>query len=245
MLGLSSTLSNTDNSFLSKRFLLGTDSPSDGNARLRLWLKFNTGQTVTSSPDVDQWTDQTDENNHATQSTAYNKPHADNGALLFDGTNHFMELGDVVVSSEEGFTLFTGINPDSCTQKCILGIGATTAFIELYTAKKLRIKIAGSAVIFTADEADVFGPDKDYVLAIKRESGATGAITVYKNGVQVSGNSVSNAGAITFSSLGDRNEDRLFDGHMYEIAVFENGDLTNDEILDISEDICFRSGIGL
>lgn len=56
-----------------------------------LWVKYNTGQTVTGSG-VSQWDDQSGNGNHLLQGTDANRPTLQSdGSVLFDGVAHFLK----------------------------------------------------------------------------------------------------------------------------------------------------------
>ena len=73
------------------------------------------------------------------------------------------------------------------------------------------------------------------ILGIKRDSGSTGNVHLYKNGSLVTPSSQqANRGAITFDQLASRNDDRYFDGKILELLCYDTTDLTANEIVKIN-----------
>ena len=73
------------------------------------------------------------------------------------------------------------------------------------------------------------------ILGVKRDSGSTGNIHLYKNGTLVTPSSqAANRGAITFDQLASRNNDRYFDGIIQELIAYDTTDLTVAEITKVN-----------
>ena len=100
--------------------------------------------------------------------------------------------------------------------------------------KKIRTKIDGDSDI-TEFDSNTFIIGEKQIVGIQRESGGTGNIHVWKDGSKLTPTSQqANPGEIVFSTLGTRNADRFFDGHMHEVLVYDTIDLTTSEIGKIS-----------
>jgi hypothetical protein len=220
MLGLASGITNT--SYQWQPNMVGGD--------LKLWLRNNVGVAVA------QWDDSSGNGNHVTQGTSGDQAAVSGGGLNFDSSqgDHYDLTSGIVCASEEAFMVFIVINPDAIDNRTLLGIGGTTEFLEIQTNKKLRIKIDGDTDV-TEFGSIQFPTGSKYVIGLQRESGGTGNFNVYKNGTLLTPVSQeANTGAITFSTLGTRNTDRYFDGHIYELLVYDTTDLTTSEISKIN-----------
>ena len=193
---------------------------------MTLWLRNGVGVAR------EEWKDSSSQNNHATQGTSGNQAVVSGGGLEFVSgeADHYDLAGDITCSAAEGFMVFIVIEPDAVDARTILGIGGVAEFLEIMTNKKIRIKIDDSAVTWT-HESIQFPVDEKFVLGIQREAGETGAINIYKDGTLLTPTSgVANPGEIVFNTIGNRNDDRYFDGHLYEMLVYEGGDLSTSEI---------------
>ena len=159
----------------------------------------------------------------------------DEYSLEFDGSNDSYTIDDVVISDQEAYMIFVVVDPDSVSQKTILSEGATSDFIEFMTTKKIRVRHDNDTAISATFGTVQFPVDEKYVLGIQREAGGTGNINIYKDGSLLTPTSqVADSGPITFNSLSVRNNDRFFDGHIYEMLVYETADLTTSEINKIN-----------
>ena len=199
------------------------------SAKLKLWLRNGVGVTVA------QWDDSSNNANHATQGTSGNQATVSGGGLEFDGSDDHYDIDDVVISDQEAYMIFVVVDPDSVSQKTILSEGATSDFIEFMTTKKIRVRHDNDTAISATFGTVQFPVDEKYVLGIQREAGSTGNINIYKDGSLLTPTSqVADSGPITFNSLSVRNNDRFFDGHIYEMLVYETADLTTSEINKIN-----------
>ena len=210
-------------------------------ANLKLWLQNGVGVTAA------RWDDSSGNNNHAAQSTSGNQATVSEGGLEFDASNDFYDISDVVIDEEEALIVFVVLELDNVGNDTILGIDATSEFLELQTNKIVRIKIDGVTVQATFSSAQ-FTNDTKHVLAIQREEGATGNVNVFKNGTELTPTSqVANAGAITFKTIGSRGggtPDRFFDGHILELLVYDTAELTEAEIENVNNYLKSKFAIG-
>ena len=231
MLGLGNTLSGgiTTPAFTP----LGTGS------NLALWLKYNENITT-------DWSDASGNNNHAVGTDDF-EPSADDGGWLFNPGTEDPDVASltsaITASSQEGFMAFFVLDHDANDTRTLLGVNSDAEFLEIMNSKKIRIKIDGTATV-TTFSANQFVNDTKYILGVKREAGATGNIYIYKDGTLVTPTSQqANPGAIDFNTIGARGStdtaaemDRMFDGHIYELLVYEGAtELTAGEITKIHD----------
>tara|TARA_R100001015_G_C4596612_1_gene151791 strand:+ start:392 stop:1123 length:732 start_codon:yes stop_codon:yes gene_type:complete len=214
---------------------------------LKLWLQNNVNVTA------GLWQDSSGNENNATQETSANQAVVEDGGLDFEGTDgDFYTLSsDIVVSGREALSIFMVVNiesfADGGAQNTFLGTGETATFLEFQNNKRIRIKTAsGTDIIEYA--TDTFATGTKMLVHIQRESGATGAIVLQKNGSTISAASNpsgdgNNDGAITFDRIGARNNDRFFDGILYEMLVYETTDLTAGDIKNINDFLISKHGL--
>jgi hypothetical protein len=209
-----------------------------GDADLKLWLRNNVDITVI------EWKDSSGNGNHVTQTTSGNQASLSGGGLDFDGTNdHYDLTSGITCGEEEGFMVFIVIQPDAIDTRTLLGIGGAAEFLEIQTNKKLRVKIDGDTDVLEFSSIQ-FPTTSKYVIGVQREAGSTGNFNVYKNGTLLTPVSQeANPGEIVFSTLGTRNTDRFFDGHIYELLVYDTADLTTGEITRINNYLTNKHGI--
>tara|TARA_R110001592_G_scaffold271609_1_gene538162 strand:- start:324 stop:1022 length:699 start_codon:yes stop_codon:yes gene_type:complete len=223
MLGLSTGITNTSYQW----------QPTSVGADLKLWFRNNVGVAV------GQWDDSSGNANHAVQDTSGNQGSlsGDGGIDFEGGSSHHYDLGeDVVVSADEAFMIFLVCTVESYdTQNSILGTGDANVFLELQTNRKIRFKTSDGtdSIEYPADTLP--GDRTKMILGIKRDSGSTGNVHLYKNGSLVTPSSQqANRGAITFDQLASRNDDRYFDGKILELLCYDTTDLTANEIVKIN-----------
>ena len=111
-------------------------SPGGVNGSLALWLKADAG--ITGGADVSQWNDQSLNSKHATQITSSNQPDAStrtmnfNPTVEFDGSNHFMDLPDNILTAGDDDTAMYVVwrtNIDN-TFKRIVSFGSSPTFVS-------------------------------------------------------------------------------------------------------------------
>tara|TARA_R100000664_G_C2743779_1_gene131902 strand:+ start:598 stop:1344 length:747 start_codon:yes stop_codon:yes gene_type:complete len=199
---------------------------------------------ITSSGDgtpVTSWADSSPEGNNLSQSASENQGVLDDNALLLDGRetpegeeevigDHYDFDTAIQVGGREAFILFMVLDLDSVDTQTLLGIGGASEFLEIQTNKRIRAKIDGTQTS-QAYASAIFPTNQKFILTFQRESGVTGNFNVFIDGVlQTPTSQQANAGAIDFSVLGSRGEDRFLDGHIYEIIIYDTSDLTNSSI---------------
>jgi hypothetical protein len=221
MLGLAASITNTSYQW----------QPNFVGADMKLWFRNNVGVAV------GQWDDSSRNANHATQGTGENQGTLSGGGIDFEGgsSHHYDLRADVVVSADEGFMIFLVCTVESYdSQNSILGTGDAGVFLELQTNRKIRFKTsAGTDSI--EYPTDTLATGEKMILGIKRDSGTTGNVHLYKNGTLITPSSQqANRGAITFDQLASRNNDRFFDGVIQELIAYDTTDLTVAEITKVN-----------
>ena len=152
-------------------------------ANLKLWLQNGVGVTAA------RWDDSSGNSNHANQSTDDNQATVSEGGLEFDASDDHYDINDIEISEREALIIFVVIELDNVGNDTILGIDATSEFIEIQTNKVIRIKIDGTTVQ-AAFSGATFTNDTKHILAIQREEGATGNVNVFKNGTLLTPTSI-------------------------------------------------------
>ena len=193
------------------------------------------------------WADSSTKGNNLTQGAEESRGTIDvteDGALLLDGTSDHYDFGTAVtISAQEAFIGFFVIKLADVDQDTLLGTGATTGFVEIQNNKRLRIKIDSTQEVIIFGTAQ-FSSDEKMVLTIQREAGSTGNINVFKNGTLLTPTSqLDNAGAINFDSLGLRDDDRYFGGHIYEVIIYDTEDMESADITRVCDYLKNHHGI--
>lgn len=215
MLGLANGITNTSRQW-QPNFVSG--------GVLKMWLRNGVG--VRGS----QWDDSSGNQNHAVQTGVGDQATVSGGGLEFDGSSEHYDIDDITCEAGEGFTVSMVIEPDAVDNRTLLGIGGTSEFLEIMTSRKIRIKIDGDTDTIAFD-TNQFIVDEKFILTIVRLEGGTGNLFAYKNGNRLTATSQeANAGEIVFSTLGTRNADRFYDGHIYEALVYDGGDISASDL---------------
>ena len=181
-----------------------------------------------------EWKDQSPNDNHVTQGIAGDQATVTNGGYDFESSeaDHYDFATQIEISTQEGFALYIVCEVESIgTNMTILGLNATTHFIEfLAGGDSIRMRLASTTTTITPTTSNLFNVAAGkFLLCIERESGATGNINLYKNGVLLSQSSqAANTGDGEFIVLGNRNADRYFDGIIYDIGMIEANDNTRN-----------------
>lgn len=237
MLGLANGITNTSYQW----------QPNMVGATIALWLRNGVGVTAA------QWDDSSGNGRHITQATGGNQATVSGGGLDFESTeaDHYDITGtDIEIGTKEAFMVFIVCDMESYdSQNSLLGVSGTGAFLEFQNTTRLRIKTSTSGdtdIIQYA--ADTFATGEKAVFGVQRESGITGLVKVFKNGshlpvASVTSGDGNNTGAITFNVVAMRNDDRHFDGKIYEMIVYETADLTASEINKINNYLINKHGL--
>ena len=215
-----------------------SDLTNTKSAVCKLWLKHNTGLTGGDGNPCSLWDDSSGQDNHAVQSESAKRPTIDGGGLEFTAGNsdHMTLTSTITVSAEEGFAIFTVLDIDSFG--AVQGIFSqnNNIFIVLNDADTLRVKSSDNNVMnFTP----ALTADTKLILTIRRESGSLGQFHIYINGEKVhitnaALNSQRNTQSYVLDELGSRNgTSNFFGGHIYEVLLYETGDLQEKEVTGI------------
>lgn len=216
--------------------------PNMVGATMALWLRNGVGVTAA------QWNDSSGNSRHIKQLAGGDQATVSGGGLDFEGSeaDHYDITGDTIgIAAQEAFMVFIVCEIESYdSPNSLLGISANSAFLEFQTATRLRMKMltgGGSSVDTDTIQyaAGTFATGQKMVIGVQRESGGTGLVKLFKNGsiLPVAATPLgdgSNAGAITFDVVAMRNDDRHFDGKIYEMIVYETKDLKTSEINKIN-----------
>ena len=218
-----------------------TFEPGDAS-NLVLWLKNYVDVAV------DQWSDQSGNDNHATQSVK--QAAVSEGGLDFEQAegDHYNLASRITLSHDVGFTLGLVLKVESYdgTQNCFLS-DSSTEFFEFQTSGKIRLRTigTGAATSVLTYSGTPFAAGSKMALVLTRAAGAAsggaeGLMTAYKDGVALSTSSASNnpnSGQAQIDMLGARaasTADRFFDGVIYEVVVYQK-ELTGSELTNLNE----------
>ena len=206
-------------------------------SNLKLWLQNDVGVTAA------RWDDSSGNSNHAEQSTSGNQATVSDGGLEFDASDDHYDITDIVISDQEALIVFAVIELDNVGNDTILGIDDTDGFVQVQNAKTIRVKIDGTTTQTTFG-VNQFTNNTKHVLAVQREAGATGNVNIFKNGSLLTPNTQrADSGPITFKTIGSREDDHYFDGHILELLVYDTADLTTDEISNVNNYLTSKFGI--
>ena len=198
-------------------------APTDVDG-LVIWHKNDTNIAV------GQWNDSSGNNNHATQSTSGNQASIDKGGFHFDGSDDYYEYGTQLnIGASEGYTLAMVYHLDSHSVKnVVFSKDANSTFFEFFDGDTVRINYGGNVVNLNGGTHEA---GSDRILVVTRESDGTHRL--YENGSDTQVTTGSQTGAAVWENFGIRNDnDRPFNGKIYEIMVWDNvtlggSDLTN------------------
>jgi len=228
MLGLATGITNTSYQW----------QPNMVGADLKLWLRNSVGITLNGA-DVSQWDDSSGNANHAAQTTAGDQGLASGGGIDFTSANsdHYDLSSAIDIAVQEAFMGFFVINLESVSSEGLIGQN-NNAFIEVNNNKKIKFKTTGTGganVTAQAASGTPFDTGSKFVLGIKRDSGSTGNVHMYKDGTLITPTSqVASPGSMAIDSIGTKEAANFFDGIMYEVLLYDTVDLTASEITKIS-----------
>ena len=204
-----------------------TDASVGGGAACQLWLKYNTDITAA------QWDDASGNDRHAAQSNSANQAAEDDNGLLFTASsNNHYDFTAIVVAESEAFFVFMVIDLDAATNESLLGQSAGI-FLTLTDNNTIKFK-TGAGTDNVNVEGTPFATGEKLILGFQRDEGPEGRIHIYKNGVKLHVTNTAlgtqqNIGAISIDTLGTRNNDQFFGGHMYEVLVYDTANLSIGE----------------
>jgi len=203
--------------------------PSDVDG-LVVWHKNDTsGDTI----NVTQWNDSSGNNNHARQTTSGNQASLDKGGFHFDGSDDFYEYGTQMnIGNTEGYTLAIVYHLDSTSSKSVVfSKDANSTFFEFFDSDTVRINYGGNVINLNGG-THTAGSDR--ILVVTRAA-TTGAHALYENGSDTATTTGTQTGIAIWENLGIRNDnDRPFNGKIYEVMVWDNVTLTGDDLTNLN-----------
>ena len=218
------------------------------STKLSFYYQCNSGITLSS------WADQSANNNDLLQDIEDDQAELYLGGYHFEADdNNFYDLqgGQITISSEEGFVIFLVCEVETTSSNmCILGLDNTHHFVELMAGGdsfRLRLSSTNSTVTPTTSNLFVNASGR-FLVTIERQSGGTGNINLYKNGILLDQDpQVSNTGDGEFITLGARLDNpssgRFFDGTMFDIAMIEASAATRDHVNRIHAYLTSKHGL--
>ena len=184
------------------------------------------------------------------QATAENTPTPISdgiGGMDFESDdNAHMDFNSAItISEQEAFMCFFVITLESVTSEGLLG-QSTAAFIEITNNKKIKFKSTGTggANVTAETTGTPFATGSKFVLGVKRDSGSTGNVHMYKNGTLLSqASQQASPGSIAIDTLGTKSNSNFFDGIMHEVIIYDTADLTPGDITRVSNYLINNHGI--
>tara|TARA_Y100000361_G_C11053036_1_gene286312 strand:- start:11 stop:727 length:717 start_codon:yes stop_codon:yes gene_type:complete len=227
---------------------LGTDITSssyvsmdlkDATTDLELWLKNNTGVTVS------KWNDSSGNNNHATQSTEANQAAVSGGGLDFEEgeSDHYDLTSDITIAQNGGFCLAFVVHMETVSNNTLFSKSGNEQ-VKIVNGTEFFFKADDDTTTSTVFvfESGTFDTSKALFL-LNRSAGATNRFTFFKNGIQLTpdGDSSSNEAAgenpfgFDINVLGSlQGSGSFFDGKILEVAFWSKG-LSLQEITDVND----------
>tara|TARA_Y100001973_G_C5194068_1_gene332990 strand:+ start:729 stop:2402 length:1674 start_codon:yes stop_codon:yes gene_type:complete len=206
--------------------------------KIRIWLQNN--EDVATG----EWSNQAtgDTAVDAEQATSGNQAAVSGGGLDFDGTNDHYDfldgssaLYDFDIAAQEGLTIMCVFDRDADADHTILSSGDDDHYIQVDSGSDtITIKLGSTATTITPNVNDMWANGTKVLMTLVRESGTTGNIKLYADGVllyQVS--QAANPGDGEFDTLGVRSTGtpNYFNGKIYELALW-NKQLSTAELLE-------------
>jgi hypothetical protein len=201
--------------------------PTDVNG-LVLWHKNNT------SVDEGQWNDSSGNNNHAVQSTTGNQASVSEGGLHFDGVDDFYEYSTQLnIGASEAYTLAIIYHlDDNDVKNVVFSKDANSTFFEFFDVDTVRINYNGSVVNLNGG-THTAGSNR--ILVVTRAA-TTGAHRLFENGSDTLVTTGTQTGVALWENLGIRNDnDRPFNGKIYELMVWDNVSLSGDDLTNLNK----------
>jgi hypothetical protein len=201
--------------------------PTDVNG-LAIWHKNNT------SVDVGQWNDSSGNNNHAVQSTADNQASVSDGGLHFDGVDDFYEYSTQLnIGASEAYTLAIVYHlDDNDVKNVVFSKDANSTFFEFFDEDTVRINYNGSVLNLNGG-THTAGSNR--ILVVTRAA-TTGAHRLFENGSDTLVTTGTQTGVALWENLGIRNDnDRPFNGKIYEVMVWDNVSLSGDDLNNLNK----------
>ena len=214
---------------------------------LALWLQNGVRVEVDGSSNVTKWNDSSGNNNFAEQDTTGNQGTLSSGGIDFeeDNEDHYDLNSSIGIANEGGFCIAWVMDTESSTNNTLISDSGNET-IRIQNASKIRVLTnapSNKESILHAGSAP-FGGAKALFL-LNRTAGASGAFTLFKNGVAVTldassgsstlGDAGENVHGFDFDTIGAANSgaDHFFDGILFELAFWQKS-LNATEIADVN-----------
>jgi len=206
---------------------------------LQLWLQNDTAITAA------KWTDQSGNNNHATQSSEANQATVSGGGLDFeeDQDDHYDLSNTIAIGAQGGFCLAVVLQLESNGNNTILSKDSSDQFrVTDGTTFRFKSNVGGNITTDFVFPAATFATGEKMLILLNRSAGSSNKFTFEKNGttltadVDLSSNEASgeNPNGFDINILGGHTgASQFFDGEIYELA-FWNRSLTATEIADVN-----------
>tara|TARA_R100001480_G_scaffold150720_1_gene151606 strand:+ start:279 stop:914 length:636 start_codon:yes stop_codon:yes gene_type:complete len=200
--------------------------PTDVNG-LVLWHKNNTNIAV------GQWNDSSGNDNHAVQSTSGNQASIDKGGFHFDGTDDFYEYSTQLnIGAVEAYTLAIVYHLDTNSSKSVVfSKDANSTFFEFFDSDTVRINYNGSVINLNGGNHTA---GSDRILVVTRAA-TSGGHRTFEGGSDTGVATGTQTGVAIWENLGIRNDnDRPFNGKIYEIMVWDNVNISGDDLTNLN-----------
>ena len=231
---------------------------------LALWLKFNTDifadepdagnsndDTLSHNDRINEWRDQSGNNNHAVQTVTADKPRADitnnsgaeKGSVNFINNVKYMNLTSNINLTGD-FTIMIRFTLDNATsERAFLG-DSDNDFLMLQSVSEFRTALGGSNVSAFSEPSLAITAGNHAVKSIVTFTRSSGALSIHVNaGVSGSGfnnvhddvdwdaaENLTDSDAITITNIGSRADDADdFRGHFYDILIYDGVALTESQ----------------
>jgi len=194
---------------------------------LVLWHKNNTDIAV------GQWNDSSGNNNHAVQSTSGNQASIDKGGFHFDGTDDFYEYSTQLnIGAVEAYTLAIVYHLDTNSSKSVVfSKDANSTFFEFFDSDTVRINYNGSVINLNGGNHTA---GSDRILVVTRAA-TSGAHRTFEGGSDTGVATGTQTGVAIWENLGIRNDnDRPFNGKIYEIMVWDNVNISGEDLTNLN-----------
>jgi hypothetical protein len=232
---------------------------------LALWLKFNTDifadepdagnsndDTLSHNDRINEWRDQSGNNNHAVQTVSADKPRADitnnsgaeKGSVNFVNNVKYMNLTSSI-SLTGDFTIMIRFTLDNATSaRAFLG-DSDNDLLKLESVSEFRTALGGAANVSAFLESSLAITAGDHtVKSIVTFTRSSGALSIHVNaGASGSGfNNVhddvdwdaaenhTDSDAFTITNIGSQADDTNdFRGHFYDVLIYDGVALTESQ----------------
>ena len=213
---------------------------------LALWLKNGVGLSQATGK-VQQWEDSSGNLNHAAQANEDYRANESDGGLDFEEGeyDHYNLTSSVAIADEGGFCVAWVMDTETQTNNTLISDSANET-IRIQNASKIRVLTNNPSNLESVLHSDntPYGTAKALFL-LNRTAGASGAFTVFKNGVQVTiapssgsstlGDAGENTHGFDFDTIGASNSGggNFFDGKILEFAFWQKS-LNATEIAEVN-----------